>query len=225
MTLWHDRILDKLERGIETWAQKWWLAPEQYVDSKGRVSFFGYVQYPARLLLPPCLAGIFMFGVAHGTVLGNFVAVLCIVLSTMLGSVVYCFAKLRVAALLPELDGDDVVRVARFVMSPAFGIEALRIILAMVISVNGDGDILPLFRNAVDASALFHNPSEILTVIGFATIVLRLHFSIRQLDRRRPGRMLVANGILLIMAMALSYWLAGLGIFWGIFATETWPVS
>jgi hypothetical protein len=151
--------------------------------------------------------------------LGVFITLLCVPLVVMLLSLVYCFAKLRVAALLPELAADEVIRVARFVTAPAFGIEALRMILALVFYGFDIGE--PFFGPTMYLAVrvLPHGLTEILTVIAFAILVLRFYFSIRQLDRRRPGRVLVANGLLLIIALALGYCAAGVGIFWGLGAT------
>lgn len=208
-----------MEYCIDTWARRWRLAPRVTFGDQGKAEHAGPVQYPARLLLPPCLAGIVLLAIGEGSWRGMFAAVLCMLLDIMLGALVYCFAKLRVAALLPMLDKDEVIRLARFVMSPVFGIEALRIIVAMVISYQGNGHLGPLFREVFDVRALFSNPSEILTVGAFAVLALRLYFAIRQLNKVRPARMLLANGGLMIGALAVSYWVAGLGIMWGMCAT------
>lgn len=169
-------------------------------------------------MLPAPIVGLLM--ISHNDkLLGVFITFLCVPLVVMLLSLVYCFAKLRVAALLPELAEDELIRLARFITAPAFGIEALRMILALVLysfdfSEQFAGP-LPYFVVRV----LPHRLTEILTLIAFAILALRFYFSIRQLDRRRPGRVLVANGLLLIVALALSYCAAGVGIFWGLGAT------
>lgn len=160
-----------------------------------------------------------MLAHAHDTLLGTFVAFLCVPLDVMLLSLVYCFAKLRVAALMPELAEDEIIRVARFVTAPAFGIEALRMILALILySFDFSDQFLGPIPYMV-VRVLPHGLTEILTLIALAMLVLRFYFSIRQLDRRRPGRVLVADGLLLVVALALSYCAAGVGIFWGLGAT------
>lgn len=209
----------QLERGIDTWAHTWRLAPRITLDSKGAVRHDGYVQYPASLLLPPCLAAIWMFGWAHGTTPGNIVAVCCALLGVMLGALSYCFAKVRIAALLPELGKDEVIRAARFVMAPAFMIETLRIVLAGVMAYHGKVDTLALFRNVAHPGVVLRNPTEILTVFAFLLVVLRFYFAMRQIDRRRPGRVLIANGVLLVLALAISDGLMGAGIYLGMGAT------
>lgn len=221
MTLWHDHRNDNVERRIDTWIRKWRLAPEITYDSKGVRRIEGYGQYPARLLMPPCLVGMWMLAAGHGTFLGYVIAVLCVLLDTMLGAVAYCFAKSRVAALLPELEEDEIIRIAAFIMTPAFGIETLRIILAFVFILHEIGNAMDMFHNVTNAAALIRNPTEILTVLAFAIVMLRTYFSIRQMDRRRPARQIIANGMLFILALAVNYGMAGLGIIWGMCAAHS----
>lgn len=217
--IWHHQWTDNTERPIDTWAHKWRLAPRVTFDSKGAVRHEGHAQYPARLLLPPCVVAVLMLSRAHDTLLGTFVAFLCVALVVMLLSVVYCFAKVRVAALLPELAEDEVSRIAQFVMSPAFGIEALRMLLTIVFASFDVGE--KFFGPAIYVATrvLPNGLTEILTLVAFLILGSRLYFSIRQLDRRRKGRIIVANALLIILALSLSYFAAGVGVFWGIYAT------
>jgi hypothetical protein len=150
--------------------------------------------YPPLIFIAPALSGLVLLSWIP-SVVGVVVAIVYGYLGCALAMLVFRFLKLRLSSLIPNCTQEDVYDLARFVLTPVWIAEAIRLCTAEALFIFARQDPILVLRNVLNPLGLLHSPSELLTLLGACGLVLRLYFGARHFDSKQSTATLISTGL------------------------------